>query len=188
LDASDRAPTVVEHQAFRRAPDPIPRDLERARDVRGELRMLDEELEDVVARDERLALHAGGDRGLIHDGGQPRANGDGKLRGQRGPETSGHRRPWSASASSGTHSRASWSSAAPRPPFRPRRRRPSRCITTWSPPPSTPMASSRFVTARWCARRTSTAGSRVSAPRSKARWRACAGAWRWASRSYALTP
>src|SRR5204863_346858 len=92
LDASDRAPTVVEHQAFRRAPDSIPRDLEGARDVRGELRMLDEELEDVVARDERLALHAGGDRGLIHDGGQPRANGDGKLRGQRGPETSGERR------------------------------------------------------------------------------------------------
>src|SRR5439155_10842931 len=92
LDASDRAPTVVEHQAFRRAPDSIPRDLERARDVRGELRMLDEELEDVVPRDERLALHAGGDRGLIHDGGQPRANGDGKLRGQRGPETSGERR------------------------------------------------------------------------------------------------
>src|SRR5207249_10000123 len=89
LQRAHRATAVVEHEPAGCPPDPVARDPERLRHVGGELRVLEEVLEDLAPRDERLALHARGEGGLIDDGREAGADGGGNVGGQRRCQASG---------------------------------------------------------------------------------------------------
>ena len=62
LERALRAPAVVDREASGRGPDLVAGELQRPRDMRRELGMIEQVFEDLAAHDERLAVDAGRER------------------------------------------------------------------------------------------------------------------------------